>query len=98
VLGGIEKLKVCHSYQFGSEKIAYFPGNLNNLSKCVPIYDNLPGWKELPNKDWREIAIKGYDALPENLKAYLTYLENDCKTPVKIISIGPGREDTIMCD
>ncbi len=96
VLGGIEKLKICHSYQIGAEKTVNFPGSLKILEKCEPIYDEVAGWEELTKEQWRKIANTGYEALPENLKQYLKYIENDCKTPVKVISIGPGREDTIM--
>ena len=96
ILGGIEKLKICHSYQHNSEKIVHFPWNLNTLEACVPVYDELPGWDGMASDEWREIANKGYDALPENMKKYLEYIEADCKTPIKIISIGPGREDTIL--
>ena len=96
ILGGIENLKVCHSYQFGSEKITYLPGTLKALGNCQPLYDDLPGWDELTKEQWRTIAQKGYEALPEQLKNYLKYIEEKCETPVKIISIGPGREDTIM--
>ncbi len=96
VLGGVSKLLACHSYMYNSDKLVNFPGNLRILEMCKPQYHELPGWDELQKEEWREIAKKGYDALPENLKKYLEYIENDCKTPVKIISIGPGREDTIM--
>jgi adenylosuccinate synthase len=98
VIGGIPELKVCHSYQLGSEQTIHFPGSLKTLAKCQPIYDDLAGWDELSDEEWRKIANTGYDALPENIKNYLKYIENDCKTPVKIVSIGPGREDTIFID
>ena len=96
ILGGINKLEICHSYQLGPENIDYFPGSLKVLGNCQPLYDTLPGWEKLPKDEWREIANTGYDALPENMKGYLKYIEEKCKTPVNIISIGPGREDTIM--
>ncbi|WP_455392480.1 adenylosuccinate synthase [[Eubacterium] cellulosolvens] len=96
ILGGIEHLKVCHSYQIGSETTVDFPSSLKLLEKCQPLYDVLPGWEELSKDAWREVAKTGYEGLPENLKGYLGYIEKDCKTPVKVISIGPGREDTIM--
>jgi adenylosuccinate synthase len=98
VLGGMETLKICHSYQHNNKKLMHFPGNLNILQKIQPIYDDLPGWEEKTRDEWREIATKGYYALPENLKKYLEYIEKDSNTRIKIISIGPGREDTIMKD
>jgi adenylosuccinate synthase len=96
VLDGINPLKICHSYKYGSEKIENFPGNLKFLEKCEPVYDELPGWEKLSKEEWAEIVQKGYSGLPENLKRYLEYIEKDCNTPVKIISVGPGREDTIF--
>jgi adenylosuccinate synthase len=96
ILDGIDPLKICQSYQYGSEKIENFPGNLKFLEKCEPVYDELPGWEKLSKDQWREIVHKGYDGLPENLKKYLEYMEKNCNTPVKIISVGPGREDTIF--
>ena len=98
VLGGMENLKICHSYQSDNQKLMHFPANLNILHKSQPIYDDLPGWEEKTIDEWREFAARGYNALPENLKKYLEYIEKDCNTPIKIISIGPGREDTIMKD
>jgi adenylosuccinate synthase len=96
VLDGINPLKICHSYKYGSEKIDNFPGNLKLLGKCEPQYIELPGWKKISEEEWHEIISKGYDALPENLKKYLEYIENDCNVPAKIISVGPAREETII--
>jgi adenylosuccinate synthase len=96
VLSGIDPLKICHSYQCGSEKVTDFPANLNFLEQCEPLYDDLPGWEEHTEEEWKEIAAKGYDVIPENMKRYIDYIEKDCQTPIKIISIGPGREATIM--
>ncbi len=96
VLGGMPALKVCKAYDYNGEILNNFPGNLRTLERCKPIYDDLPSWEELSKEEWRRIASVGYDALPENLKRYLSYIEEKTKTKVKIISIGPGREDTIM--
>lgn len=98
VLDGINPLKICHSYKHGSEKIENFPGNLKLLGKCEPRYDELPGWEKITREKWHEIINEGYDALPENLKKYLEYIEHDCNVPVKIISVGPAREETIIKD
>jgi adenylosuccinate synthase len=96
ILGGISELKICSVYDCNGSQIDYFPGSLKTLGQCKPIYETLPGWEELPKEKWREIASHGYEALPGNLVNYLKHIEKVCKTPVKIISIGPGREDTIM--
>jgi adenylosuccinate synthase len=96
VLGGISELKICSLYKYNGSEIDYFPGSLKTLAECKPIYETLPGWEELPKEKWRDIANHGSEALPENLVNYLKHIEKICKTQVKIISIGPGREDTIM--
>ncbi len=96
VLGGIPELKICSTYECEGDSIDYFPSSLKRLNKCVPVYKTLPGWPDLNTTEWRQVANKGYDALHENLIKYLDYIELMCKTPIKIISIGPGREDTIM--
>ena len=96
VLGGIPDLKICYEYDYKGENLTHFPGSLKVLSQCIPKYHSLPGWDELSKEQWRKIAVDGYSSLPDNLKKYLKYIETQCNTPVKIISIGPGREDTIM--
>jgi adenylosuccinate synthase len=96
VIGGIPELNVCSVYDCNGKEIDYFPGSLKVLGKCKPVYDTLPGWEEMTKEEWRETANNGYNSLPENLIKYLKHMEKVCKTPVKIISIGPGREDTIM--
>ncbi|MCK4717675.1 MAG: adenylosuccinate synthase [Thermoplasmata archaeon] len=95
ILGGLEDIKVCRAYDLDGKEITAFPPNLSVLERCKPIYDTLPGWPDLPQEEWSRIATEGYEALPENLRGYLEYMERATGANVEIVSIGPGREDTI---
>lgn len=90
VLTGFETVKICTGYKFGDEIIENFPASLNVLSKCQPIYEELPGWHE----DLSECTT--YEMLPANAKAYVERIETLTGIPVKIISVGPKRSETII--
>lgn len=90
VLGGIESLNVCTSYEYNGNKIYDFPADLDILNQCQPIYETLPGWDE-------DIThIRRFSDLPLNTKNYLQRIEQLSETPIGIISVGPGREETIL--
>ena len=93
VLSGLEKLKICKAYKYDDKIINDFPAEPNVLKKCTPIYDEMDGWEDI--KDWKEIIKNGYNALPENMKKYLEYISSSSKVPIGIVSVGPGREETI---
>jgi adenylosuccinate synthase len=63
---------------------------LKILGKCKPIYEEHPGWSE----DISE--MKTFDELPENARKYLKRIEELTQTPVEIVSVGPGRDETIV--
>jgi adenylosuccinate synthase len=90
VLGGLESLKICTGYDYNGEVLSDFPANLKILAACKPVYETLPGWSE-------EIShIRTFADLPENTRNYLKRIEELVETPIDIISIGPGREETIV--
>ena len=90
VLGGLTSLNICTSYDYKGEVLYDFPANLNVLAECKPIYETLPGWTE-------EISnIRNFEDLPENTRNYLKRVEELVETPIDIVSIGPGREETIV--
>ncbi len=90
VLSGLEILKICTAYEYKGQKLPEFPSALRVLEACRPIYEELPGWSE------DITAVKDEDGLPENARAYLRRLEELVETPIQIISVGPGRHETIM--
>ena len=97
VLSGIDPIKICIGYDLDGEKLGYPPEATEDLARCQPIYEEMPGWTE----DITE--IKEYDDLPANARAYverlddLLYVEplDNC---IAAVSVGPGREQTIYLD
>ncbi len=90
VLGGLDTLNICTSYMHNGSPIEHFPASLKVLSECTPVYESLPGWQE-------DISgIRDYDSLPENTRNYLKRIEALAGVPIGILSVGPGREETIV--
>lgn len=90
VLGGLEEIKICSAYLYKGKRMESFPANLKVLESCEPIYETLPGWEE-------DIShLRRYDDLPSNVRRYLKRIEELTGVPVQIISVGPGREQTIV--
>lgn len=90
VLAGLEFINICNSYDYKGQKIDEFPADLKMLGQCIPVYETLPGWKENISK------IRKYEDLPENTKNYLKRIETLTETKIDIVSVGPGREETII--
>ncbi|MBL0385090.1 adenylosuccinate synthase [Tumebacillus sp. ITR2] len=89
ILTGLEELKVCVGYDYNGETLRETPTSLKVLGQCKPIYETLPGWSE-------DISgVRSYDELPENAKNYIRKLEEVTGVQLAILSVGPGREQTI---
>ena len=89
VLSGFDTIKVCTGYHYKGEQIQHLPYTLE-AEHLTPIYMELPGWKEDLTKMQRA------SQLPENLKAYIDFLEKELNTPIGIVSVGPDRTQTIL--
>ena len=92
ILNGFKKLPICIEYDINGKRIKEMPASLSQFRHAKPIYNTLPGWEELPNNVWD----KGFDALPEELKNYISYIEEQVECPVTIVSVGPQRHETII--
>ena len=92
VLNGFNKLPVCVAYDVDGHQIKEMPASLTHYRKAQPIYEILPGWGDLSENVWD----KGYDALPQTLKDYIDFIEQEVDCPVKIVSVGPQRHETII--
>lgn len=88
VLDSFETIKACVAYKVNGEEIDYFPFDINE--GIEPVYVELPGW----NTDLTK--MKSEDEFPEEFNAYLDFLENELEVPIKIVSVGPDREQTII--
>ncbi len=92
VLSGIETLKLCTAYRYKQETLKEFPLALNVLEQCEPIYEELPGWSEDIS------SIRDLNDLPKNARNYLKRIEEVVETRIQIVSVGPGREATIVSE
>ncbi len=90
VLSGIPKLKIAVGYQCGSERLGSVPPELHALEACEPIYEEFDGWEE----DIRRVRNLG--DLPQNTRKYLQAIEELSGIPIFLVSVGPGREETIV--
>ncbi len=92
VLSGLESIEICTAYEYNGKIIEDFPADQKVLSACTPVCEILPGWSQEID-DTRTL-----EDLPENAKKYLNRIEELSGVPVGIVSVGPGREQTIIID
>ena len=92
ILNNYKTLKVCISYDIEGEIVDEMPASLEKYRNAKPVYKTLPGWSSLPEKAWE----KGYGSLPQELKDYISFIEDEVNCPVKIVSVGPQRHQTII--
>ncbi|HWQ94658.1 MAG TPA: adenylosuccinate synthase [Gammaproteobacteria bacterium] len=90
VLDGLESLSLCVGYRCGGVERMTPPVGAEAYSDCEPIYIEMPGWQQ------STVGITGYDALPQNARAYLKRIEEIAETPIDIVSTGPDRAQTIV--
>lgn len=88
VLDSFETIKACVAYKIDGEETNEFPFDI--CEEVEPVYVEMPGWKVDMTKMVSE------DEFPEEFNAYLTFLEEELGVPVKIVSVGPDREQTIV--
>lgn len=87
VLSGMDEIRAAVAYE-GADMDELCPFNIQGTTPD-PVFKNFPGWKE-------DISVmRKMDELPSSFKEYITYMEKACKIPISIISVGPGREQTI---
>ena len=90
VLTGLKTLKIGVAYELDGKRVESMPASLNGLSRCVPVYEELPGWHE-------DIAsARKWNDLPAAARNYLKRIEQGVEVPFSIISVGPGREESII--
>ena len=89
-LDTLKMIKVCIGYQAGSEKLNYFPADIEVLSKCKPIYTEFPGWCTPTHK------AKSWKELPPKARSYLKAVAELSGAKLKIVSVGPARAQTLF--
>lgn len=89
VMNDFDTIKVCVGYKVNGQEIDWFPYEAND-TEVEPIYKEFKGWKCDIND------IRTYDALPQELKDYIKFIEDETGVPVTTISVGPDRDATIF--
>jgi adenylosuccinate synthase len=89
VLSGFDKIKACTSYNYKGKEITHLPYNIE-AHNVTPIFTEFECW----NEDLT--SITDFDTLPIQLKSYIKFIEDFVEVPVKIVSVGPDRKQTIM--
>jgi adenylosuccinate synthase len=92
VLSSFEEIPVCVGYEVNGVELKHFPSDCTTLQMSKPIYKVFKGWKKVISN------CRRYDELPKEVIAYLNFIEDYCEVKIKIISVGPKREQTIFVD
>ena len=88
VLSGFETLQVCTGYNYKGQTIQHLPYNIEP-ENVTPVFTEMKGWKA------DLTGMTTYDELPAELKAYIEFIEKEVEVPIKVISVGPDRKQTI---
>ena len=88
VLSGIDKISVCTHYELNGKRIDFLPFEDNE--NLVPIYKEINGWK------MNLMDLKKIEDAPKEVHDYISYLEDELKVPIKILSVGPDRKQTFF--
>jgi adenylosuccinate synthase len=89
ILTGFDQIYICNSYRIGEQLINELPYGPSDLSGFEPVYDQLPGWQE----DVR--SARRWEDLPTTARAYILKIEQLSSVPVRLVSVGPERDQFI---
>lgn len=89
VLSGHDEIKVCTAYELDGQEIKDLPTSSTELARVKPVYKSLNGWKEDITQ------VRSIQDLPQAARDYVQYIGNELATPIDVVSVGPGREQTL---
>ncbi|HJL55470.1 MAG: adenylosuccinate synthase [Candidatus Thalassarchaeaceae archaeon] len=100
VLGGLDELKLCVSYELDGEETQSVPASCEDYARCTPIYEVHPGFPALSPEEWIALADEsrqggGLSVLPEAMRDYLARIEQAIGVPVVSVGVGPDRRASI---
>ncbi|MEY8831478.1 adenylosuccinate synthase [Sedimentitalea sp. XS_ASV28] len=90
VLDGFETLKICVGYDLDGQRLDYLPTAADQQARCVPIYEEMPGWSESTE------GARSWADLPAAAIKYVRRVEELIECPVALLSTSPERDDTIL--
>ena len=89
IYDGLPSIRICNAYKLGDKVLDFFPSDSAILEQCQPVYEEIPGWHE------RTSEIRDFDKLPDEARYYVARLEELISCPIRLISVGPRREQVI---
>jgi len=89
VLSGFDEVPIAVEWRIDGKLTGDFPMTLDEVARAEPVYETLPGWSE------DITGVREFDALPANARRYIERIEAGTEVPVDLISVGPGRDETI---
>jgi adenylosuccinate synthase len=90
VLDGLPRIGVAVAYRYKNKTFKQFPSDFEAVSKVTPVFKYLKGWRD------PICGARSYDDLPAAARDYVRYIEDQSGVKASIISVGSGREDTII--
>ncbi len=90
VLDSLEQIEARKAYEIDGERTLEFPADVTALGRVKPVYVALPGWQRPLGQ------VRRFQDLPHNTRRYLEFMEEQTGAAVGIVSVGPGREQTIF--
>jgi len=92
VLTGFDPVRLCVGYELNGRRLDDVPADARTLAACQPVYEEFPGWAD-SLQEVRRLAD-----LPATARRYLSRIEQLTGVPIGIVSLGPGRENTLVLD
>jgi len=90
VLSGFDTIKICVGYEYEGKLLKELPASMEIFNNCRPVYEEMPGWGS-------DISgVKDLSDLPLQARNYIKRLEELVGCPIILVSLGPGREDTLL--
>jgi adenylosuccinate synthase len=90
VLDTFAEIKLCTAYRYRDKELKTFPAEMHILKNCEPVYETFPGWQQSTSR------ARKFQDLPKPAQDYLNAIERITATPIRIISVGSDREQTIV--
>jgi adenylosuccinate synthase len=90
VLSHFEEIQVCVAYEIDGERTDRLPSQAEQLRRCVPVYETLPGWMHDVS------TVRRLEDFPANARRYIDRISELISVPVGVLSVGPDREQTIF--
>ena len=90
VLDGLTELQLCVGYELDGETIDILPLGADDIERCKPIYETMPGWTDTT------VGVTDYAQLPANARRYLDRIQEVTGVPIAMVSTSPDRDHTIL--